>query len=293
MAADQMIPRLALILWAYFLTPAIAHAQSTYEYANSVTQQGQVALSLDFYSGGQMCDKPRPTAIFIHGGGFRGGNRDHATKRGIAQAFTQSGINLASISYRLNADKPVLESDYLRLFEMTVATNPKEKYPGQIRNAFAAFEDTSKAINYIIANADRDCVDAQKIFLIGTSAGAVTALNVGYNLSKWGIEQPNFAGVISLWGGGMPAEAIQPNDAPLFIVHGERDKTTPFAFAQSYWEQANLVGIPVQFHAFQKIKHGLNLKRSYVDGVLVMDLIIAFIETISADREIVAVRTRN
>ena len=119
---------------------------------------------------------------------------------------------------------------------------------------------------------------------MGTSAGAVTALNVAYNLDEAGIARPSIEGVIDLWGGGMPPTSIDAGNVPLFIAHGEDDTTTPFAFAEAYWERANAVGVPIQLHAFANTGHGFNLRRTRVNGMPVMDLTIQFVLDIADGR---------
>ena len=132
-----------------------ASAQTTYEYTRAATEQGDLPLLLDFYPGGESCTAPRPTVIYIHGGGFRSGSRRAAVNKGIAQDFSAAGINLVSISYRLHGDNPVPGQAYLTMLSNAWDVSAQENYPGQVRNAIAAFEDATAALHYIVANAAR------------------------------------------------------------------------------------------------------------------------------------------
>ena len=107
--------------------------------------------------------KPLPAVIFVTGGAFIAANR--ARKLQLRMSLAEKNFVVASINYR---------------------TAPNSKFPQPI-------EDVKSAIRFLKANAQKFNVDAEKIFLIGDSAGgyltAMTAVtngdkifNVGENL---------------------------------------------------------------------------------------------------------------
>ncbi len=87
--------------------------------------------------------KSRPLAIYIHGGGFRGGSHDKVNPKLIADLNT-AGIHFASVEYRLIGDAPLP----------------------------AAHDDVIRALQFIRYNADKWNVDKERIGATGGSAGA-------------------------------------------------------------------------------------------------------------------------
>ena len=71
---------------------------------------------LDFYRA--KADKPTPLALYIHGGGFRGGSKKSVNQRMLRELMA-AGISVAAIEYRLVSDKPlpVAHHDSLRALQ--------------------------------------------------------------------------------------------------------------------------------------------------------------------------------
>lgn len=87
--------------------------------------------------------KDRPLAIYIHGGGFRGGSHDRVNAK-LVQELNAAGIHFASVEYRLIGDAPVP----------------------------AAHDDVIRALQFIRFNADKWNIDKERIGATGGSAGA-------------------------------------------------------------------------------------------------------------------------
>ena len=88
-------------------------------------------------------DSPTPLVVFIHGGGFRGGDKSRVNPYMLERAL-QSGISFASINYRLSGEAP---------------------YPAQMH-------DCARAIQYIRRNARQWNIDPKRLATYGGSAGA-------------------------------------------------------------------------------------------------------------------------
>lgn len=110
---------------------------------------GGRALVLDLYQP-ETRDDSVPGLIFIHGGGWAGGDKN--MYRYYGGVFAQKGYVLASIGYRLSGEAP---------------------FP-------AALHDCKCAIRWMRANADKLGVDPDRIAVVGGSAGGHLALMVGY-----------------------------------------------------------------------------------------------------------------
>jgi acetyl esterase/lipase len=97
--------------------------------------------------------KPAPVCIFIHGGGFRGGDKSGIQPR-IIQRFLDEGISFASMNYRLTEGG---------------------KYPYPI-----AMEDSARGLQLIRSKAKEWNIDSKRIACYGGSAGAGISLWLGF-----------------------------------------------------------------------------------------------------------------
>ncbi len=140
--------------------------------------------------------------------------------------FIPQGFITASIQYRLNSP-----------FEFQTFKVNDEKLK-EIQ--YKAVQDARAAIKYIFENAEKLGVDTNNVFLVGTSAGAITALQAVYlgdnqapkNLAeKFGKleKRENIKGVISLSGAIYDLSYLKGGGKiPLMIVHGRDDRIVPF-----------------------------------------------------------------
>ena len=92
-------------------------------------------------------DRPTPLLVFIHGGGFVGGDKRQARPDAIKRCL-EAGVSFMSINYRFRKDAPV--QDILR--------------------------DAARAIQFIRLNAVQYNLDPKRIASYGGSAGAGTSL---------------------------------------------------------------------------------------------------------------------
>lgn len=98
--------------------------------------------------------KKTPLVLYIHGGGFKSG--DKADSHGQAKNYLAKGMAYATINYRLLTSTPVAGKDLL-----------------------LCLNDSRRALQFIRHYADALNIDTNKIVLIGSSAGASTALWIG------------------------------------------------------------------------------------------------------------------
>jgi len=87
--------------------------------------------------------KPTPVAVFIHGGGFRGGSK-RSLNAGTLRELLNAGISVAAIEYRLISDKPLP----------------------------AAHHDSLRALQFIRSKAGQWNIDKKRVGAFGGSAGA-------------------------------------------------------------------------------------------------------------------------
>lgn len=239
------------------VTPNITYGQGRQNWSttNILCQHGNLppyngfqTLLADLYEPCNDTETARPLIIAIHGGSWAGGNK--ADMAPFGQAMAQRGYVVASISYRLSITPNVLcfnaEVDRIKM----------------VRAFYRAMQDAKAAVRYFRANAAQYGIDPDKIFVGGHSAGAFTALGVGYltddserpaetlvqgSCGNWlgqmicqdlgGIEgeggNPGISsavkGVISMSGALTEMSYLDgPNDLPLLLVHGTADDVVPY-----------------------------------------------------------------
>ena len=110
----------------------------------------------------------RPMILFIHGGGFSGGNYKDVTNQ--AKSFAQRGYVAATASYRLGFFRPVLPDQYPWALDKA---EPE-------RAAYRAMQDIKGAVRFLKGRNKSDSADILNFFIGGFSAGAITSFNVSF-----------------------------------------------------------------------------------------------------------------
>lgn len=135
---------ICLLWWLCRVSSAVAETQTEIEFG----RPDAVSLKLDATL---VEGKGRfPTIVFVHGGGFTGGDKKGYPKS-IYQKLTAAGFNWFSVNYRLS---------------------PKYSFP-------AHTDDVESAVAFIKTNAQRFKVDVKRIVLMGPSAGGHLVSFVG------------------------------------------------------------------------------------------------------------------
>ena len=123
-------------------------------------------LNLDmdiYYPKEPAAESRRPLLVLIHGGAFYNGDKQDIGYPEMGHYFAERGYVVASINYRLG------------FFPLA---------PSVDRAGYRALQDAHAAVCYLIANADEFGIDTTNIFAAGTSAGAITALNLAFMEEK-------------------------------------------------------------------------------------------------------------
>lgn len=96
--------------------------------------------------------KPSPLVVFIHGGGFVNGDKDKLSAN-LLKRLLDSGIAVMAINYSLM---------------------PQHLYP-------QAYKDAARAIQFARSNAKQWNLDKSKVSAMGSSAGGLTSLWIGFH----------------------------------------------------------------------------------------------------------------
>jgi acetyl esterase/lipase len=205
--------------------------------------------------------KSTPIVINIHGGGWNHGTKESQTG---FNWFFKRGYAVANMEYRLES---------------------QAKAP-------AAVQDTRCALIYIIKHARELNIDLDKIVIMGTSAGAHLALMGGLlannplfdtncpgtalvkvaaivdeygitDVPDWGTKSSSVAkwlgphtGDIEFANSVSPINYIHKGNPPVFIVHGNADKTVPYQQSVRLHDKLLAAGVKTEFITIEGGDHG-------------------------------------
>ncbi len=210
-------------------------------YGQNTSQGGEsIELVMDIYEPQGDTLNQRPVIILAHGGGFIGGDKEGMAE--LASFYARFGYVTASIKYRL--------IDIERTRETT------------LKGVVDAALDMRAAVRFFRKDAsttNQYRIDPNNIFVGGFSAGAFTALHVGYINNEeelvamggtellsyvnaqGGLEgnsgnegfSSNVKGVINAAGALIKADALNNGEPALYSAHGTADNVVPFLEGES------------------------------------------------------------
>ncbi|MCZ4408492.1 alpha/beta hydrolase [Cryomorphaceae bacterium 1068] len=147
--------------------------ESNHKYYSNIPYGNEERNVLDLWV--SESDEQRPLIVYIHGGGFQGGDKSSAwnqpSKYGIGPEqindFLEQGFSFASINYRL------------------LQKTDKE-------GVLKCLNDSKRAIQFLRYHSSELNINAESIGLVGTSAGAGTALWIGFHdeMAEAGSDDP-------------------------------------------------------------------------------------------------------
>jgi predicted esterase len=194
-------------------------------YGSAVNNSGQtVTLRLDVYEPTGDTVIERPAIVWVHGGSFCCGDKTSAEIVDEATTFAKKGYFNVSINYRLEPGG-------------CTASAPTSTCIIAIQEALA---DAQTAVRFLRTNEAVYGIDETRIAIGGSSAGAITALNVGFSSS--GDPTAAVGGAVSLSGANL-LTAIDSGDAPSLLFHGTSDVVVPYQWALNTRNQAIASGL--------------------------------------------------
>ena len=212
-------------------------------------------------------DKPLPTLIFIHGGGWTGG-----TKEGRDLAilpYLDMGMNVVNVEYRL----------------------------ARVAQAPAAVEDCRCALRWVIQHAKEYGVDVNKVVVSGDSAGGHLALTTGMLPASAGLDRecpgpdnlkvaaivnwygisdvselldgPNMKAYAVQWLGSAsdreqiarrvsPLTYVRAGLPPVLTIHGDADPTVPYTQSVRLHKALADAGVANELMTIPGGKHGFD-----------------------------------
>ncbi len=191
-----------------------------------------IDLKLDIYVPKNDTSKLRPLLMLIHGGAFFNGDKASEAYVKWSNHFAAMGFVVASINYRMGFLPSANQIDCA---------------------GYRAVQDAHAAMRYMISNAKKFRINTDWIFTGGTSAGAITALNLAFmrnqnrpestkgNLLKSDLgdiesiapqHKAKFSikAVANMWGAVHDIRIIANAKTSIISFHGDADKIVPYGY---------------------------------------------------------------
>lgn len=202
----------------------------TYTYFDS----SRVKLALDLFLPELETDTLTPLVIFLHGGGFAGGERAHG--HDLGRYLRTRGVATASISYTL----------YMQGKDFSCGGVTSEK----VKAIQLAASELWQATAFILNRTEEWSIDSAQIFIAGSSAGGEAVLHAAFwdrSIMQYYHQAlpPDFryAGVISGAGAIMDINLIDTeSQIPVFAFHGDEDPLVPYRTAAHHYCPPNSTG---------------------------------------------------
>ena len=222
-------------------------------------------------------DVKRPAILFIHGGGWREGDRSQL--RGYAILLARLGFVTLCTSYRLSTEAV---------------------WPAQIK-------DINCALSYLRKNSNSLGIDKERVGVSGNSAGGHLALMAATKIKKFGGQgynnnessyvkavcaiypparikkldntDPLDNAFLALMGeeaeqsdydAASPINYINKHYVPTMLVHGSKDNVVSLRDSNDLYKKLLKYNIPAEMHIFSEEDHAFDGKNEY--GRVVADL---------------------
>jgi acetyl esterase/lipase len=204
------------------------------------------ALKLDLYQPTGDTAAARPAVIWVHGGGYAGGDKTTGPSAFLADQFARLGYVTVSINYRLLAPRGCTAAGGVSATCLAAGV--------------AAVNDAQAAVRWLRANAAAYRIDPERIGIGGESAGAITATGVGVDADQVGNSgNPGYSSKVNAWvsiSGGVPAGIfVDATDSPGFLFSGTADNTVPYQWSVDTANAMNAAGVPVYLKTLEGAGH--------------------------------------
>jgi carboxylesterase type B len=205
-------------------------------YGSAVNLSGQtITLQLDMYQPTGDTVTSRPAIVWVHGGSFSGGSKTSAELVDEATTFAKLGFVNVSINYRL--ESPGCSGSFSNCGQA-------------IQEAWA---DAQTAVRFMRTNAATYGIDPNRIAIGGSSAGGITALNVGYASA----EDPSASvrAAQSISGAKLSSSAVSAGDAAALDFHCTTDPLVSYQSAVNTVNAAKAQGLDAFLESWDATCH--------------------------------------
>ena len=220
----------ALGYWSSYPDEDKPFPQIYFARLGQLLQKKDIDLCMDIYEPDDISDQLRPLIIFIHGGSFYNGDKSDEPYQRWCSHFASLGYVAASINYRMGWSPSCTNIDAA---------------------GYRAAQDANAAIRYLTHNAYRYRINTDWVFVGGSSAGAITALNSAFlnddnrpnsvadegPISKLASDYPNpyhVAAIINMWGAVCDTAILQDSRTSIISFHGDADDIIPYGYGYPF-----------------------------------------------------------
>ena len=191
-----------------------------------------IDLKMDIYLPQDDTSKLRPLLMLIHGGAFFNGDKASEAYVKWSRHFASMGFVVASINYRMGFLPSADQIDCA---------------------GYRAVQDANAAMRFMLHNATKYRINSEWIFVGGTSAGAITALNLAFmrnnnrpksthgNMVKADLgdiesvspqykETFRVKAVANMWGAVHDIGMIGNAKTSIISFHGDADNIVPYGY---------------------------------------------------------------
>lgn len=209
---------------------------SNVTYGTAVNLENQtITLQMDEYQPTGDTVTSRPAIIWVHGGSFTNGDKTSGELVDEATTFAKEGYFNVSINYRL--ETPGCSGTFSNCAQAITE----------------AAQDAQTAVRFLRTNATTFHIDPTRIAIGGSSAGAITALNVGYASS----EDPSAAvrAAVSISGAHLGYGTVSKGDAPALDFHCTTDPLVNYQYAVNTINAAHAAGLDAFLESWNETCH--------------------------------------
>lgn len=191
-----------------------------------------------------------PVLVFVHGGGFSGGDKRQVTS--LCTRIASKGIAVLSVNYRLYLKHHKIPGASASA-NMAAGLPPTGAFNPALQHAVEmASEDAQLVFSWIGSHAREYAFNKRKIAISGGSAGAMTSLYTAYASRQKVLP---VGAVVNLWGGLPNAGVIEKDAPPLLTFHGDRDKLINVEYAYALDRQMKQLGNISELHVMEGKGH--------------------------------------
>jgi para-nitrobenzyl esterase len=194
----------------------------------------------------------KPVILFIHGGGFGGGDKSSLEK--FWRDLASNGFAVISANYRLYL-KHHKTSGASAIANMGKGLRPNGKFHPELQKGVTtASDDATRVLEWIKNNAGTYQMDVRRVAVSGGSAGAMAVLHLAFASGQKALP---IRAVVNMWGGLQDAAVIKAGAPPLLTFHGDQDNRIHVDYGRALDSQMKKVGAVSELYVLKDEGHAI------------------------------------
>lgn len=234
----------AMGYWTSNVADEINYLEIFAKGVSSTVRKRNLDLLMDVYLPENDDIQSRPLIVFFHGGAFYIGDKADNPIVLWCRHFAACGYVVASINYRMG-------------FQLTKVAIE--------RCGYAAVQDAHAAMRYLLSKKDEYHINPDYVFVAGSSAGAITSLNLAFmrnatrpaSSHKHGVysemgdiessgnslkQDFHIRAVANMWGAVNDLAQLSSSETSIVCFHGDADKVVPYDSGIPFYDMKVKIG---------------------------------------------------